>query len=184
MEDLSTHDQVLGGTKGQTFLGCRFPADGAYGPRVANLGERIGKVLAEQGVIGRFGIDFVVVRDGDEWFPYAIEINLRNGGTTHPMLTMQALTDGEFDPHVCQFVTTQGNRFYVATDHLESPTGVSHRIEPFRDLELKSTCCTGTRHGRSRVCGGAMTPGPVGLRLQPEFERPVWCVGGVGPVHG
>jgi Pre ATP-grasp domain len=121
VEILSTHDQVLGGATGQTFLGCRFPADQEYGALVARLGERIGWILAREGVIGRFGVDFVVVRRSDGWFPYAIEINLRNGGTTHPMLTMQALTDGHFEANECRFQTTQGERFYVATDHLESP---------------------------------------------------------------
>jgi hypothetical protein len=121
VEILSTHDQLLGGATGQTFLGCRFPADQAYGALVARLAERIGWIVAREGVIGRFGVDFVVARRGDSWYPYAIEINLRNGGTTHPMLTMQALTDGEFDPNEGRFHTSRGERFYVATDHLESP---------------------------------------------------------------
>ena len=30
VELLSTHDQVLGGPNGQSYLGCRFPADFAY----------------------------------------------------------------------------------------------------------------------------------------------------------
>ena len=30
------------------------------------------------------------------WDPYAIELNLRKGGTTHPFLTLQFLTDGAF----------------------------------------------------------------------------------------
>ena len=29
--------------------------------------------------------------------PYAIELNLRKGGTTHPFLTLQFLTDGTYD---------------------------------------------------------------------------------------
>jgi hypothetical protein len=119
IEVLSTHDQVLGGPTGQTFLGCRFPADSGYGPQIAELSAKVGQHLANQGVIGRFGIDFVVVREQGVWQPYAIEINLRNGGTTHPMLTLSALTDGEFDPVTNTFPIDGGQRFYVATDHLE-----------------------------------------------------------------
>lgn len=119
VEVLSTHDQVLGGATGQTFLGCTFPADSGYGAQIAELGAEIGQHLANQGVIGRFGIDFVVVKQNCEWRPYAIEINLRNGGTTHPMLTLGALTDGEFDPTSNTFPVDGGERFYVATDHLE-----------------------------------------------------------------
>ena len=36
-------------------------------------------------------LDFVVVRSNGKWEPYAIEINLRKGGTTHPFLTLQFL---------------------------------------------------------------------------------------------
>jgi hypothetical protein len=122
VEILSTHDQLLGGSTGQTFLGCRFPANTEYGALIARLGERIGWKLAEQGVIGRFGVDFVVVRRAEGWFPYAVEINLRNGGTTHPMLTMGALTDGEFDSRSGRFHVGDGERYYLATDHLEDPS--------------------------------------------------------------
>ena len=121
VEILSTHDQILGGATGQEFLGCRFPAHRDYGWLIAGLGERIGSRMAQQGVIGRFGVDFVVVRRDGEWRPYAIEVNLRNGGTTHPMLTLGALTDGEFDPSSCRFRVEGGDRYYVATDHLERP---------------------------------------------------------------
>ena len=52
-----------------------------------------------EGVLGRFAVDFVVVRDArGAWTPYAIELNLRKGGTTHPFLTLQFLTDGTYDP--------------------------------------------------------------------------------------
>ena len=50
-------------------------------------------------MLGRFALDFVVVRDrGGRWEAYAIEINLRKGGTTHPFLTLQFLTDGTLRP--------------------------------------------------------------------------------------
>jgi hypothetical protein len=38
-----------------------------------------GKRLAKEGVIGRFALDFVVVRSNGKWDPYAIEINLERG---------------------------------------------------------------------------------------------------------
>ncbi|MEO6713686.1 MAG: peptide ligase PGM1-related protein [Mycobacteriales bacterium] len=122
VEVLSTHDQVLGGATGQTFLGCRFPAAPGYSAAVAGLGSRIGAELAARGVIGRFGIDFVVCRESNaDWRAYAIEINLRNGGTTHPMLTLQALTDAEYDPDAGRLVAGSRSKHYLATDHLESP---------------------------------------------------------------
>ncbi len=88
---ISTHDQVLGGQNAQVFLGCRFPANAAYRLSIQELGMRAGEALAAKGVLGRFGIDFISVADGEGWRHYAIEINLRKGGTTHPFLMLQYL---------------------------------------------------------------------------------------------
>jgi hypothetical protein len=119
---LSTHDQILGGPRGQSYLGCRFPAEPSYAPAISRLGRRVGECLAAAGVIGRFAIDFVVARDGGGWRPYAIEINLRKGGTTHPFETLVHLTGGTYDEATAEFRTPSGQlRHYVATDHLESP---------------------------------------------------------------
>lgn len=121
VEVLSTHDQILGGPTGQTFFGCRFPADPRYAQMITMHGRRIGEELARRGVTGRFAVDFVATRNGDEWRAYAIEINLRNGGTTHPALTLIALTEGEYDEARASFVIDGVAKHYVATDHLEGP---------------------------------------------------------------
>src|SRR4029078_11832081 len=85
VELLSTHDQLLGGPTGQSYLGCVFPADTAYGFQITHVAAYGGSSWAKEGVIGRFALDFVVVRaKNGKWEPYAIEINLRKGGTTHP----------------------------------------------------------------------------------------------------
>ena len=127
---LSTHDQLLGGPSGQSYLGCRFPADPAYAVAITDEARKIGERLAREGVLGRFAVDFVVVRDGGgEWTPYAIEINLRKGGTTHPYLTLEFLTDGRYDPDTATFLNPSGRpKFLVATDHLESDElkGLTH----------------------------------------------------------
>jgi predicted ATP-grasp superfamily ATP-dependent carboligase len=82
---VSTHDQILGGSSGQSYLGCRFPAEPSYAPAIGRLAMRVGDRLAELGAIGRCAIDFVVARGGcGAWRPYAIELNLRKRGTTHP----------------------------------------------------------------------------------------------------
>src|SRR3954452_522085 len=122
VELLSTHDQLLGGASGQSYLGCTFPAAAEYARAITRHAETVGRVLADQGALGRFAIDFVVVRDTDgAWTPYAIELNLRKGGTTHPFLTRQFLTDGRSDPATGLFLTPRGQeKHLVATDHLES----------------------------------------------------------------
>ncbi|HLN11285.1 MAG TPA: peptide ligase PGM1-related protein, partial [Xanthobacteraceae bacterium] len=122
VEPVSTHDQVLGGPGGQIFLGCRFPANEAYRGAIQSEGAKVAALLRERGVLGRFGVDFVATRHGDTWRTYAIEINLRKGGTTHPFLMLQFLTGGAYDPATGLFRTPAGQpRFYYASDNLEAP---------------------------------------------------------------
>jgi hypothetical protein len=73
-------------------------------------------------VLGRFGVDFVSVPHGDGWRHYAIEINLRKGGTTHTFQMLQFLTQGRYDAGRAEFVTPQGaSRAYYATDNVVNP---------------------------------------------------------------
>jgi hypothetical protein len=122
VEMLSTHDQILGGPTGQTFLGASFPADRAYAWPITHEARKLGERLAREGVIGRFAVDFVVVeREDGSWEPYAIEINLRKGGTTAPFLSLQYLTDGQYDAQAGVFRTRRGHeKCYVANDHFGS----------------------------------------------------------------
>jgi hypothetical protein len=139
VEPLSTHDQVLGGPSGQKYLGCRFPANVEYGPAIMREALKVGRRLMEEGVLGRFAVDFVAVRnDRGEWEVYAIEINLRKGGTTHPFLTLQFLTDGAYDPEHGAFVTPRGeSKCFVATDHLESPSYRVFTHEQLFDIAVR-----------------------------------------------
>jgi hypothetical protein len=99
-----------------------FPADPSYAGAITEVAATVGRRLAADGVIGRFAVDFVVVRDPMVgWRSYAIEINLRKGGTTHPFLTLQFLTDGRYDPDDATFTTPSGvHRCLVASDRVES----------------------------------------------------------------
>ena len=122
VEVLATHDQVLGGPHGQTYLGCRFPAGPEYAAELARHGTAVAEALARRGVIGRFAVDFVAARDGaGGWDLYAVEINLRNGGTTHPGVALLALTEGHYEPETGRYLVDGTPKHYVATDHLEPP---------------------------------------------------------------
>jgi hypothetical protein len=150
VEVLSTHDQVLGGPSGQSYLGCRFPADPAYAGLITQDALRIGELLAAEGVLGRFAVDFVTVRRGDRWEADAIEVNLRKGGTTHPFLTLQFLTDGRYDAAAGRFVTPAGEeRHLVATDHLDHPSLRGLRVEDLFDLLAR----TGLSFDQARQTG-------------------------------
>src|SRR5690606_16933176 len=104
---------------GQIFVGCTFPAAPAYRLDVQEAGRRIAAVLARRGALGRFGVDFVSVRRPEGWAHYAIEINLRKGGTTHPYLMLEFLTDGHYDEATGDFLPLDGQpRHYYASDNL------------------------------------------------------------------
>ncbi|NUR81824.1 MAG: hypothetical protein HOQ21_15445 [Dermatophilaceae bacterium] len=150
LEILSTHDQVLGGPTGQMYLGARFPADPAYATLITREAEKVGRVLADKGVIGRFALDFVVVRHGSHWTAHAIEVNLRRGGTTHPFLTLQFLTDGLYHHEEGLFRTPSGQvRHLVATDHLDDRALKGLRVDDLFDLIAR----TGLHFDQSRQAG-------------------------------
>ncbi len=122
LEFISTHDQILGGPSGQIFQACTFPADPAYAIEIQTLARRVGEVLQAKGVLGRFGVDFVSVPREHGWEHFAIEINLRKGGTTHTFQMLQFLTGGRYDAERAVFVTPGGAALsYFATDNVVSP---------------------------------------------------------------
>jgi hypothetical protein len=114
---VSTHDQVLGGHSGQVYQGCRFPADDQYRAAITADAVRVTEGLATQGVLGRLSVDFVTVQRDGAWQTYALEINLRKGGTTHPMSTARLVTHGRYDEATGELVTDDGPRYYLATDN-------------------------------------------------------------------
>src|SRR5436190_19549265 len=152
VELLSTHDQMLGGPSGQSYLGCIFPADPAYATAITHDAAKVGDLLRDAGVIGRFALDFVVPRaqDTESWQTYAIEINLRKGGTTHPFLTLQFLTGGRYDPESATFIAPNGHKkFLVASDHLESPRYRGFTPDDLFDLAVRR----GLHFGQVRQTG-------------------------------
>jgi len=98
---LSTHEQILDKEAESEYLGCHFPADCSYRQRLQEYCQRVGQVLAKNGARDRFAIDFVVtenVKDGkSDYDVYAIEINLRSGGTTYPYEAARALCNATLD---------------------------------------------------------------------------------------
>jgi hypothetical protein len=139
VEALSTHDQMLGGPSGQAYLGCRFPASPDYAAAIMREALKVGRRLGREGVIGRFALDFVaVLNDRDEWEVYAIEINLRKGGTTHPFLTLQFLTDGSYDAGTGLFRTPRGEtKAFVASDHVHAAPYRAFTHEDLFDLAAR-----------------------------------------------
>ncbi|HEX3540666.1 MAG TPA: peptide ligase PGM1-related protein [Acidimicrobiales bacterium] len=121
VEILSTHDQILTGPEGHVYFGCRFPADPSYRLVIQEAAIKVGEVLAAQGVIGSFGIDFLVAPGRRGNAVYVSEINLRMGGTTHPFWMARLATGGRYDRASGELMSPTGPRRYVATDNLHAP---------------------------------------------------------------
>ncbi len=87
--------------------------------------RKIGRELARNGVVGHFAVDFLATNLSqstiqgakDEWNVKAIEINLRQGGTTHPYSTMASLCGGSIGQDGVFYMKDGGERCYVATDN-------------------------------------------------------------------
>lgn len=132
---LSTHDQILGGADGQVFEGSTFPARPEYRMHVQQAGQAVGEILQRRGALGRYAVDYMVADTPRGRRIAAIEINLRRGGTTHPMMTMEILTNGSYDAATGQFITpSQRVRTYCSTDNRRHPFYRRFSIDDFMDL--------------------------------------------------
>lgn len=120
VEVVSTHDQILGGPDDQVYLGCRFPADAAYRSAIVAAARRIANDLARRGVMGSFGVDFIVVPGESGWDVYLSEINLRLGGTTHPFLMAKLALRATYDQDSGELLAGDRPVQYVSTDNLKS----------------------------------------------------------------
>ena len=106
---------------GQIYSGCINPANSAYRTLLVEYTKKIGGKLAEYNIVTHFSVDFVATNthvDGSgRWNIIGIEINLRQGGTTHPYSTMATLCGGQISPDGV-FQTKEGKeRCYEATDN-------------------------------------------------------------------
>ncbi|GAA3463360.1 peptide ligase PGM1-related protein [Saccharothrix longispora] len=136
---LSTHDQVLGGPSGQTFVGCAFPARDAYRLRVQELATRVGRALASAGVVGQLSVDFVVDEAAPEQV-HALEINLRMGGATAPYMFMRGLVGGHYDLGTGHHLAPDGSpRHYVTSDRIQD--------DAFRSLSYDDLVGIAREHG-------------------------------------
>ena len=113
---------MLGGPNGQTYFGCRFPADPEYAPQVAVEALKVGRRLAREGVIGRCAVDFVAVRQDAAGSCTRSRSTSAAAARRIPFMAISTLTDGIYDPLAGEFRTRLGDlKHYVATDHLDAP---------------------------------------------------------------
>jgi hypothetical protein len=179
----ATHDQELGGPHGLSYLGCSMPAAPEYADQVADQALAVGKFLAAQGMVGRLSIDFLAARTGDRWTAFGSEINLRNGGTTHPLATLNSLAGGGYDVSVATYLDGDGSaKYYRATDHLTGPKYAALTTDdlldvlPEHELGWDPVTRTGTVFHMASAIGGNGQVGITAIGDDPasaaaQFER-------------
>jgi hypothetical protein len=89
----ATHDQILSAGK---FWGCRFPASDKWNREITHAIKQVGQTLAELGVRGTFGVDFVTSMTGEI---LAVEVNLRKVGPSHVLSYVESLVGSLVDRH-------------------------------------------------------------------------------------
>ncbi|MBQ7501284.1 carboxylate-amine ligase [bacterium] len=161
----STHEQILGGSSALEFIGCSLPAKACYVGALHRMGMVIAEELAKHGAVGPVSIDFLAVPknapgiggliEGDcgyegDWAVCAIEINLRRGGTTHPLHTTMFLTGGRYEPKTGTFSSQSGHKIcYVSFSNIAPPESKglcpNDIIDIITDagLHYNSTLCSG-----------------------------------------
>lgn len=92
---------------------------------IVDYTTRIGKELSKNGVVGHFAVDFLASktteRGEEKWCITGIEINLRQGGTTHPYSAMASLCGGHMGKDGVFRCKEGGERCYIATDYYKDP---------------------------------------------------------------
>ncbi|GGP93657.1 peptide ligase PGM1-related protein [Streptomyces roseolilacinus] len=146
---VSTQDQRFEGAAGQTYAGCAFPARAEYRQSLQELAGRAGRALADRGVVGIASVDFVTVREGAGFRHHAVEVNLRMGGGTAPLMFLHGVTGGRYEPRTGEFLTPEGEpRCYVASDRVQSPAYRS--LTPRRLLDAAARNGVLYRHEEGR----------------------------------
>ncbi len=105
---------------GQVYGGCVNPAAAPYRSLIVEYTKRLGKELVSRGVVGHFSADFLAENTRADatgsWIVTGVEINLRQGGTTHPFSTMAALCGGQTCSDGIFRMQSGDERYYEATD--------------------------------------------------------------------
>lgn len=115
---IGTHEQIIAAD--QSFVGATSPAEHYYRNELVRLALLAAKELERVGVRGHASVDFVAVKNRHRlkgWRLFALEVNLRQTGTTCANRTAMLLTGARIRKG--RFQTSSGQKLcYATTDNL------------------------------------------------------------------
>lgn len=117
------------------YIGCKFPANEDYREMLLEYTLKVGEALERRGCRERFAVDYVITKDANgKCEAYAIEINLRWGGTSHPMVFAQNLTDSELTRDGRLLSRDGQHKYYIATDNVKDDNFTGLNPEDFLEF--------------------------------------------------
>ncbi len=182
VELVGTHEEFYD-SRG-VYVGCKQPVREQLRPSLHLAGLSMGRLLASEGVTGRYDIDFLALPGQ----LLGLDVNLRKGNTTYPLRTLNLLAGGHYDPELGTFRTREGGtRAYISTDKLTSP--LFHGLLPedlidiatYQGLHYSTSSHTGAVF---HMLGGLSRYGRVGVTCigtDPEGARELYdkCLRGL-----
>jgi len=96
VEVVSTHEQIF--CPAYRFIGASFPQSSVPHGALSAASRAIGEQLAQVGVFGHVGIDYVALRSDRVLRLWAVDLNLRITSTQSSFELFNFVTGGTFDP--------------------------------------------------------------------------------------
>ena len=98
-----------------------FPAKKEYHVEIGAIGKKIAEELKRLGVLGRFAVDFMSVKQPNGWKHYPDWDQSSQRRHTHPFIMLQYLTDGVYIWQEGAYMMADGQtRSYVSSDNVQS----------------------------------------------------------------
>lgn len=114
IEILSTHDHILNHKTRYTAL--QFPASSEYRHLIIQNTKKIGRILAEKGCQERIEIEFVIVKQDEQYEAIATDIHFGWRSASSPFIFGRNLTEATLTEDGLLLGCDDLHKFYMATD--------------------------------------------------------------------
>lgn len=127
----STYDQVLSGVM---YKGGKSPAHQLYARELISLASKIGPHVYKYGCLSKVSVDTVAKKSRDGCTLYAVEINVRCGGTSHPTAMAYGTCGAQINRSDGSVRTPDGRRLFIEShDNLQDDAWIG--CEPYAIIQ-------------------------------------------------